>query len=286
MAIRTRVAHLTGWLHLGGAVVIAAALFMASVQSGLAMRPCPGDPWFSRIVTLDVPPLPTGVTIRLERGDDDCYADRSPRMEIRNNSPRPLYLLALLPPDGDQADRRLPRIRANHSPIAERPELAAFYAIGTDVVSPGPFFVGPCGGPCTRTQLIPDGYSMSMTPFAEANVVGLTQDVLTGLSTRIPLADGRPADAEVPAPEDGTLRLAYDTQLIEIPITTRFTLNESYDPEASRKHERAKGLWLIALSVGFLAVCGAAIVLFVLSLRWVGSYLLRRGAEKVAPPET
>jgi hypothetical protein len=226
------------------ALSLAAVVAHLSAAPGLAARTCPPDPWFTKTVDLDASNLPPGIAVSVRYPSDQANCPRHhPAIFLRNLSPAPFYLvaearaleeaswLAHQPRITPIADRPDLVVAGRLIPVSQIPQMRAgeFPSLSVSI-EPGPY----------------EGWRYGQSLYEPP-------DPITGLRIANPQQDHRPSDLEVPGPDYGALRLAYEGELLTVPITVHLALNPSYDPEAGAKRARAQSDAVVTLGLLFLA---------------------------------
>lgn len=256
-----------------------AFLTLCSPQRSYACSVPPSDEWF--VEDFLIPPLdaPEGVTIRVVDGANDEW-NGYPRdsIEIRNSSSTPLYLLGRsYEAHGNPAFQYEPLpvpIPKGRGPINKVVEHQAFHwgidweAIGnTDVDMEDLRF----------EWITMEGSGDAIRLNISYNRIDSGMGYVTDLEPLNQTGDHRPDMVTPPEPQSTELSLVYGTQLITVPVTVSYRINETYDPTSVARSARACDMLPLLLPIGGIVI-GGMLVLAIIGIGF-GIVLLQRRAQ-------
>jgi hypothetical protein len=218
-----------------------------------ACTPVPPTPWFREQLTLEPFPLPAGITIKTT----------ATTIQIGNTSTTPLYLLGMRPDEREDVVH----------PYALPAELVPLHK----VVAGASFDWRRDFDPHTPVPTI--GWFPSYDTPSETINLSVFQDrifswhaTVLALEPRNRIGDKRPANPDLPRPQQMILTLVYGTEVLRVPMMISYLASSEYDPESVSKARHAcQGavggeLWSIVNTLGMLVVfigvgCSPVIVL-------------------------
>lgn len=243
---------------LRGFIAIALLAICFSAEPARAMTP-PYNPWFGEVFSADARDLPQGVEIaQLPAGRVGDV-----RLEIRNFSDTPLYLRS---PGGS------PRLDLPPELVGVRVPSGAATWLKVDMGQAFQWQTYKCTPETCVGYWAFTGTSIKLDPSSMRHIaVGLQQRNIRGGGAA---GSRRPAEVEVPAPENAELRLVYGERLLVVRLTLTYVLNPAYEEIRASWEEGQQNLSKAALGVmiaGLIAVVGVTAM-----AGWVVVWMVRK----------
>ena len=228
--------------------LLAFSLMILPGQSVFACSPAGPDPWFATRLSFDQSTLPSGVEIVQTDPTYEPYA-------LVNKSSEPFYLVKENLTDWKTfPNSELPR---NYEPLYKLINNQSFYYLeDTYSKPPKPGYKPNSGG-------IND---------SAASRVEIDEKVYTleGESRQI-YQDNRPANVEIPEPQNFKILAFYRDTPVEIRGALHYTLNDKYDPQAFAKGVEACSKWNQSLNSPLWRILSfAPVIIILLILSGVG----------------